>query len=143
MALTDVSRTNLIEKVAEELKNVPEIQPPKWAEFVKTGAHKERPPMRDDWWYVRTAAILVKLEKLGPIGVSKLRIQYGGKKNRGHKPSKFIKGSGNIIRKAFQQLEKAGLIKKVDKTNTKKGRIIAPKGLSLLGKMNTLLLKNG
>jgi small subunit ribosomal protein S19e len=39
-----------------------------------------------------------------------LKRKYGGKKNRGHKPEKRFDGSGNIIRKILQQLEKAGLI---------------------------------
>lgn len=143
MVIHDVSRTELIEKTAEELKNLPEISPPEWAKFVKTGVHKERPPMRQDWWYVRAAAVLAKLEKLGPIGVSKLRVKYGGRKRRGHKTEHFYKGSGNILRKILQQLEKAGLAEKQNKDNKRKGRIITPKGLSLLGKASNALKKNG
>jgi small subunit ribosomal protein S19e len=129
----DVPINDLIEEVAKELKNVQEIKPPAWTIFAKTGMHKERPPVRQDWWYVRTAAVLRKVRTHGPIGVSKLRTNYGGKKNRGHRPEKFFKGSGSVIRKALQQLEKAGLIKKTQ-VGKHFGRIITPKGISLLDK---------
>ncbi len=135
----DVDPNQLIEKAAEELKKIPEIQPPEWAKFVKTGAHKERPPMQKDWWYIRTAAILRKLYIYNkPIGVSKLRKKYGGRKNRGHKPERFYPGSGNIIRKVLQQLEKAGFAQQVAK-GTHKGRIITPKGKSFLDKLADLI----
>jgi len=130
----NVPQGELIEKTALELKKIPSIKPPAWAEFVKTGTHKERPPSRSDWWYVRTAAILRTTHKLGPIGVSKLRAKYGGKKNRGVKPEKFYNGSGKIIRTILQQLEEAELVKKAEK-GVHKGRIIAPKGISILDKV--------
>lgn len=133
MTIYDVPINELIIKAAEELKNIKDIMPPSWADFVKTGAHKERPPVQKDWWYIRAASVLNALNKLGPVGVSKLRAKYGGKKNKGYKPERFCKGSGNIIRKILQQLEKAGLAKKADK-GVHKGRIITPQGLALLGK---------
>ncbi len=129
----DVSPNDLILKVAEELKGMPEMQPPEWAAYVKTGMHKERPPIDEDWWYMRAAAVLRSVAKLGPVGVAKLRTKYGGKKNRGHKPDKFYKGSGNILRKVLQQLEKAGLLE-YKKDGIRKGRILTGKGRSLLDK---------
>lgn len=104
---------------------------PSWAPFVKTGMHKERPPTNSDWWYIRAASVLRKVHLLGPIGVSKLRTKYGGKKNRGVKPGKFYKSSGNIIRKILQQLEEAKLIKQ-DIADKHKGRVTTSKGISLL-----------
>ena len=41
MSMFDVYPTELIEKVAEKLKDVKEIQVPSWAPFVKTGTSKE------------------------------------------------------------------------------------------------------
>ncbi len=140
MGIHDVPKDELIERTAEELKKINEIKPPEWAAFVKTGAHKERPPVREDWWYVRTASVLRKLTVYGLIGVSKLRTKYGGRKNRGVKPEKFYKGSGNIIRKILQQLEKAGLAKKSEK-GIHKGRVITPKGASLLEKVSSEIMK--
>ncbi len=133
MPIFDVPQNELIEKVAEELKAQPEIKAPEWARFVKTGMHKERPPVRSDWWYVRAAAVLKSVARLGPVGTSKLRTKYGGRKNRGVASEHTYKGSGNIIRKILQQLEKAGLLKQAQK-GVHKGRVITPKGKSLLDK---------
>ena len=130
----DVDAQELFVKRAVELKKIPEIKAPSWAGFAKTGAHKERPPVDSDWWYIRTASVLRTVYRLGPVGVSKLRAKYGGKKNRGHKKEHFYKGSGNILRKALQQLEKAGFLKFAEK-GAHKGRIATPKGKSFLDKI--------
>ena len=123
VTINDVLTNDLITELGSQLKEVKEITPPLWADFVKTGVHKERPPVQKDWWYTRTAAVLVTISKIGPIGVSKLTTKYGGRKNRGHKPEVFRKGSGSIIRNVLQQLESAGLIKKVEKAT---GRQVHP-----------------
>lgn len=122
----DVQADKLIEKLKEELKSVEEISPPEWSKFAKTSSSRERRPDQEDWWYIRAASILRKVYMKGPVGVSRLRTAYGSKKNRGHKPWKFRKASGSVIRSILQQLEKAGLVK--DKT----GRVITPEGQSLL-----------
>ena len=134
----DVPVNDLIEEVANDLQKIKEIKAPEWAVFVKTGVHKERPPKRQDWWYVRCAAVLRSVRKLGPVGVQKLRTKYGGRKRRGHKKEHFYKGSGNVLRKALQQLEAAGLIKKEEKS-IRKGRIITPKGVSIIDKASVRL----
>ena len=72
-----------------------------------------------------------KIYRLGPIGVSKLRVNYGGKKNRGYKTEHFYKGSGNILRKIMQQLEKEGFVK-IDLKSKHKGRLITAKGKKFL-----------
>jgi len=131
MTIYDVDPTELIEEVAKELQKIELIKPPEWAVYVKTGASKERPPARADWWHIRAASVLRKVRLKGPIGVSKLRVLYGGLKNRGHQPERFKKGSGNIIRKILQQMEKAELIKKGEK-EVHKGRLITPKGIKLM-----------
>ena len=108
MGIYDVEPGELVAKTAEKLKAVAEIKAPEWAQFVKTGVAKDRPPMKDDWWYTRSASMLRKIYILGPVGVSKLRTQYGSKHRRGYSPARFEPASGNIIRKILQQLEKAG-----------------------------------
>ncbi len=131
VTILDVRPQKLAEEVASQLKS--KIQAPKWAAFVKTGVNKQRPPVNPDWFYVRAASVLKTLYEDGPVGVSKLRSKYGGKKNRGVSPPKFRKASGNIIRKILQQLDKAGL-SKYQKDGVHKGRVIAPQGVSLLTK---------
>lgn len=140
MSFYDVDQQELIEKLAEELKDIKEIEPPIWAGFVKTGTHKQRPPVKDDWWYTRTASILRKVAKIGPVGVEKLRIEYGGKKRRGYKSERVKKAGGSIIRKILQQLEKAELIKKNEK-DIHKGRILTKKGRSFVDKIASSMKK--
>ncbi len=130
----DVDVNELIKKAASDLKKIDHIKEPSWAKFVKTGASKERPPIELDWWYARAASVLRKIYLMGPIGVNKLRKKYGGKKNRGHKPERFYPGSGNIIRKVLQQLEKAEFVKYSEKS-VHKGRVITPKGKKFLDKI--------
>ncbi len=133
MTRYDVPINELILKTAAELEKMSDITPPSWSDFAKTGPHKERAPIQKNWWHIRAAAILQTLQKKGPIGVSKLRTKYGGRKNRGHQPDKFCRASGNILRKILQQLEKAGLAAKEEK-GPHKGRVITPQGAKLLGK---------
>lgn len=120
-------------KLIEELSKVKEIQAPEWAPFVKTSAANQRPPVQDNWWTIRVASILMKIQKLGPIGSNRLSKEYGGRKNRGFKPEKKYNGSRNIIRKSLQQLEKAGLIKQVSEPSA--GKILTKKGKELLNKV--------
>jgi len=126
----EVDTQELIKKAAERLEKMEEIKPPVWAEFVKTGVHKERPPEQKDWWSIRAAALLRRVY-LEQTGVSRLRNVYGGRKNRGHKPEHKRKASGAVIRKALQQLEKAGFVK----TEKGKGRTITSKGQQFLDKI--------
>lgn len=134
-----VPADRLIAEVARYLKErVPEVKPPEWTAYVKTGAHKERVPEDLDWWYYRCASILRKLYVRGtPVGIERLRTAYGGRKNYGVAPEHFVKGSGSVIRKALQQLEKAGLVVKVKG----KGRTLSPKGRSLLDKMANKIMR--
>ncbi|MEA3229899.1 MAG: 30S ribosomal protein S19e [archaeon] len=122
----DVASDKLIKEASEQLKKVESIKPPEWVPFVKTGSHNERVPDNPDWWYVRAASILRKVY-ISPVGVDRLRTVYGGRKNKGYKPEKRRNASGNIIRKCLQQLEKAGLVRKLPA-----GRGITPQGQKFL-----------
>lgn len=132
----DVPADLLINQVSKQLKEEKEIKPPEWADFVKTGVNKERRPENSDWWYVRCASILRRVYIDGPTGINSLRTSYGGKKDRGSSPEKFKKGSGSIIRVSLHQLEKAGLVEKVES-----GRIITAKGKSFLDKASNAVKK--
>ncbi|ATU07956.1 30S ribosomal protein S19e [Methanohalophilus portucalensis] len=123
----DVPANDIIKKTAEKLKENDKIQPPEWAAYVKTGAHRELPPVEDDWWYTRCAAVLRRIYTDGPVGVQRLRSIYGGKKAKRVTPAKKAKGSGAVARTIAQQLEDAGFVKK-----QKAGRVASPAGKSLL-----------
>ncbi len=141
MAMYDVPVNELIIRLAQELKKVESIKAPSWATFAKTGIAKERPPTDSDWWYFRAASVLRKIVVLGPIGVSKLRTKYGSRKNRGVAAEHFYKGSGNIIRKILQQLEKAGFAAKAEKNTARKGRVATPAGISFIEKVASQIAK--
>lgn len=123
------SEADITKAAAKKLKNI--LHKPDWASYVKTGMHKERPPSDPDWYFIRAASVLRTVNRLGPIGVSKLRRKYGGVKNRGHKPERSYKGSGKIIRTILQDLEEKGLTKQAV-IGKHKGRIVTPKGKELL-----------
>ncbi len=95
-------------KLAEALKKVPEFKMPAWVDFVKSGANKERPIEGPDFWYKRAASILRQIYVNKIVGVNRLRVRYGSKKNRGMKPERFMKSGGKIIRTILQQSDKAG-----------------------------------
>jgi len=119
----------LIRTVAEKLKEYPEINPPQGSEFWKTAFFKELAPLdSENFWYIRCASLLRKLNKIGPIGVNRLRKFYGGRNRRGPGLNHSAKGSGKIVRAALQQLEDAKLITKTEK----KGRKLSSEGKSLL-----------
>jgi small subunit ribosomal protein S19e len=135
----DVPADVLINRLSGYMKeNIREIQPADWAGYVKTGSHVERAPQNPDWWYVRSASVLRKLYMKGPVGVSRLRKEYGGRKRRGVRPAHFAKAGGNIIRSILQQLEQAGLAQK-DGIN---GRVVSGKGRSLLDAMSTQIKRD-
>ncbi|MGQ9469167.1 MAG: 30S ribosomal protein S19e [Nitrososphaerales archaeon] len=130
----DVPQDLLIKRLAEELKRrYHQVSPPAWAIYVKTGSHVKRPPQDRDWWYTRCASLLRKIYLHGPIGVSDLRIMYGGSKSVGYSPSHHRDAGGSAIRKAIHQLEASGLVVKLDK----KGRILTSQGRALLDRLST------
>jgi small subunit ribosomal protein S19e len=125
----DVPVHEFLQKLANYLKeNVDEVMPPPWASITKTGAHVQKLPENPDWWYVRCASLLRKIYVHGPVGIERLRAEYGGRKDYGVRPEHAVKAGGAIIRKALQQLEAAGLIEKFQN----KGRRITKKGRKLL-----------
>ncbi len=133
----DVPADSLISELAKELKENKKVEAPEWAQFVKTGVHKERRPEDPDWWYVRSASLLRRVYIDGPVGINSLKSYYGGKKDRGTTPEKFRQGSGAVIRGALQQLEEAGYIEKIGE-----GRQVTPKGRSFLDKTSHQLKKD-
>lgn len=125
----DVPASIFIEKLAQYLKeNKDEIVPPAWASLVRTGSHVKRPPQDPDWWFTRCASLLRKIYMKGPIGVERLRSEYGGRVDRGVVPEHARKGGGAILRKALQQLEAAGLVEPL----RNRGRVVTREGRRVL-----------
>ena len=69
--------------LAARLEASKSVSTPEWAEFVKTGADRERPPSQSNWWFLRSAAILRKVAREGPVGVTHLAQAFGGRKDNG------------------------------------------------------------
>lgn len=109
----DVPASLLLPSLAAKLGELEAINRPEWSDDVKTGSNRERPPVQDDWWEMRCAAILRKVARLGPIGVKHLADEFGGPRNRNVRPNRARTGSRHIIRTALFQLEEAGLVEKL------------------------------
>ena len=128
MSIYTVEPAKLIQSIAEKLKEYPEIFPPEGSRFWKTAFFKELAPVEEDFWYIRCASLLRKINKFNEIGVNRLRKKYGGRNRKGSGLNHSAKASGKIIRVALQQLEKANLIEITEKN----GRKVAKEGHSLL-----------
>ncbi|MBR9707667.1 MAG: 30S ribosomal protein S19e [Candidatus Diapherotrites archaeon] len=124
----DVPAKALIDEVAVEFRKKSDFQTPNWSLYVKTGCSRDRAPEKADWWQTRVASVLRKIYTNGPVGVQRLRTYYGGKQNRGVRPSVRKDSSGKIIRLSLQQLEKANFVKK----DSTRGRVITPSGQKFL-----------
>jgi small subunit ribosomal protein S19e len=118
------------EALANALKKLSEFKAPEWSIYVKSSPSKERPPFDVDFWHKRSASVLRQVYKRGIVGVGRLRLQYGSRKNRGFAPEKFQKSGGKIIRTILQQAEKAGFLEKA--SGKKAGRQLTEKGKKFL-----------
>ena len=137
----DVPADLLNAALADKLSEVDAISRPQWADFVKTGVHRERPPTQENWWEMRCAALLRKIGREGPIGVNSLAQAYGGKKDKGSNPHAPAMASRHVIRSALQQLSDAGLVEMKETKTVQSvdgdqklyaGRTITPAGHKLL-----------
>ena len=130
----DVPADLLIGELASRLQGIEDVSPPDWADYAKTGSHRERPPVQQDWWHVRSAAVLRKVGILGPIGANHMAQQFGGPKDRGVKQNRAVAGSRNVARTIMQQLTTSGLI--TSKHNlagtVNLGKVLTSDGQSLL-----------
>ena len=130
----DVPADLLITGLTEKMNSYEKIIAPEWASQVKTGTHRERPPVQDDWWHTRAASILRKVAIKGPIGTNRISQEFGGVKNRGVKKNKAVSGSRNVSRKILQQLADSGLIENsMNSAGTvNHGRVVSSIGQALL-----------
>lgn len=126
----DAPADELIEALSERLAD--RIEQPDWAAYAKTGASRELPPEREDFWTIRAASLLRKVGIDGPVGVERLATHYGSAKRGSNRytvaPPKQTDGSDNLIRTILQQLEEEDLISQQGDA----GRVLTPEGRSLL-----------
>jgi len=127
----DVPSQKLLGALAEQVKQLPGMEAPEWSKFAKTGSHAERPPLNQDWWFVRAASILRKLYLHAPLGVGDLERGYGGSKAVAYYPKHHRDAGSSSIRRILKQLEQAGLVAK-----SPKGRTLTPKGTAMLDKLS-------
>jgi small subunit ribosomal protein S19e len=128
----DIPASTFIQHLARYIKdNIDQVQPLPWTITAKTSSHTSRQPEDPDWWFTRAASILRKTYTHGPIGIEKLRAEYGGRHRKGAIREHTRKGGGTNIRKILQQLETAGLIE----TTKNKGRKITSEGRRTLDKL--------
>ena len=128
ITVSQVPADVIIGLIAQDLKS--KILMPDWAKFVKTGRSREKAPTQADWWWIRAASILRRVDLDGPVGANRLRTFYGGRKDRGVRTEKTYRAGGKIIRVILQELEKQTLVK-----STKTGRALTPEGQSYMAKM--------
>ena len=134
----DVPADVLIEKLAEMLKEDPNVKPPQWSQFGKTGSHTERIPLNKDWWYVRCGSLLRKVYMHGPIGLTDLKSAYGGRKKIGYSHAHHRDAGGSAIRKGLQQLEDSGYITKANGS----GRIVTQEGMKKMDNLSKQIHKD-
>jgi small subunit ribosomal protein S19e len=133
----EVPQDLLISKLADHLRRVSQVEQPIWTAYAKTGSHAQRQPSEKDWWFTRCASLLRKIYFHGPIGLTQLESDYGGRKEVGYYVGHHRDAGGSAIRKAIQQLESAGFVAK----QGKRGRILTGKGVSLVDKQATEIMK--
>ena len=127
----------LLKQLAEEFKKEKKLEVPDWTNYLKAGVHKEKAWDDPEWFYKRLASTLRKVYVKGPIGISKLSEEYGGRIDRGSQRYHPGKGSRYIVRQMLQTLEKLGYVKK-----DKKGRTVSPQGTSILDKASKEVMKS-
>ena len=138
----DVPADLLIGELSKLLSERDAVNMPEWATYVKTGVHRENPPSQDDWWAIRSAAILRKVGTSGPVGVNQLASMFGGPRERNSRPNRAKSGSRHIIRTILIQLQEKGYVESVlskviedsdgEKMNLYKGRALTSTGQKIL-----------
>ena len=128
---THINSQIYIESLAKELKSV--LKRNDSLLYMKTSHSKEIAPIDADFQFIRQASMLRKMYIYKkPIGTNRLTKMYKDSKNRGSRRSVTVVPSRGLTRKLLQTLEKAELIQT---SESPKGRIISPKGHSLLDKI--------
>ena len=139
ITVRDVEAQKFVRAYAAHLKRGGKLAVPEWVDIVKTGTHKELSPYDPDWFYTRVAAIARHLYIRPDAGVGAMRLVFGGKKNRGVRPSHHGLSSGSVARKAMQALES---LKILEKGPEGKGRRVSSTGRKDLDQIAALVAKS-
>ncbi|KAL9100740.1 MAG: hypothetical protein Q9163_003925 [Psora crenata] len=125
VSVRDVDAHKFITAYSAFLKRQGKLPVPGWADTVKTSPSNELPPMSNDWFYTRSAAVARHIYLRKTVGVGRLRKVHGSTKNRGSAPSHHVHASGSVDRKVMQALEKIGVL---EQDEEKGGRRITQSG---------------
>ncbi len=120
----DIEANKLIWAVAKRLESNGEIKAPAFLKYSKSGPHVESAPQDAMFWYKRCASVLRQAYIRGKVGTGGLRVHYGGRKRHVVRSAHHMDSGGSLVRKALQSLEKAGYLKKDEKS----GRVLTPNG---------------
>uniref|UniRef100_A0A7S1D9H6 40S ribosomal protein S19 n=1 Tax=Cyclophora tenuis TaxID=216820 RepID=A0A7S1D9H6_CYCTE len=134
LTLKDVPAQAFIKAFAAHLKRTGKVSVPEWAEYAKTGCHRELAPLDGDWMYVRMAALLRKVYLHPYIGVGTLARMFGGAKDRGHQHSKFQRASRKVIRFCLSELEKLKYVEVIEDTDDRGALVVGGRLLTSEGR---------
>ncbi|ORY91058.1 40S ribosomal protein S19-A [Syncephalastrum racemosum] len=110
ITVKDVNAHEFIKAYAAYLKRTGKLEVPKWVDLVKTGTFKELAPYDPDWYFIRAASVARHIYIRKAVGVGALGKVYGGRVNRGTRPSHHVDASSSVNRKVLQSLEKIGVL---------------------------------
>mmetsp|Transcript_18461 Transcript_18461/g.51795 ORF Transcript_18461/g.51795 Transcript_18461/m.51795 type:complete len:151 (+) Transcript_18461:147-599(+) len=122
----DVSANDFIATYAAHLKSNDKLQLPTWVDVVKTAHAKELPPMDEDWYFVRAAAICRRLYSRPDIGIGRFTTLFGTKLRRGQRKERQSKAAAGLIRHICKALEEVGILEK--SASVKGGRKLTASG---------------
>ncbi|KAK6090904.1 hypothetical protein P3W45_000149 [Vairimorpha bombi] len=105
-----VKTTDFVNILKKSLQNNSEIVMPKDYDILKTGTGKENNPVSDDWYHARMAAIINLIAKKGGMTVKEACVEFGNYKNRGRRPSKFVRADEMFMSSIFDNLNKIGYL---------------------------------
>ncbi|WUR02176.1 ribosomal protein eS19 [Vairimorpha necatrix] len=115
-----VKTTDFVNILKKSLQSNTDITLPKDHDILKTSTGKENCPVSDDWYYARMAAILNLIAKKGNMTVEEACVEFGNYKNRGRRPSMFVKADEMFMKSIFENLEKIGYLKENKLTSNAK-----------------------
>lgn len=106
----EVRRTSFVNVLKKSLQSNGEIVLPQDYDILKNGAGKQNSPIQNDWYYARMAAIIDIMARKGQVTVEDMCVEFGNYKNRGRRPSKFVKADAELMQTIFENLIRIGWI---------------------------------